>query len=161
MYTLTAMARNASLPRRTVQYWHDRGVIIPLSTDPVVYDNEELVLVRILAALTGAKPAIAAVLELSRVLRLAMAEDPSTPSTVAWAFAAARNGEDGSYLLIAAEETTAGGWFRTAGTVGDNKQLGAALTNMLRAWPNCGWTVVDLTFCFNTRLSAGPEHGDA
>ncbi len=158
MHTISAMARNASVPRRTVQYWHDRAIIKPASLDPVVYGDDELVLVRILASFAGMKPAIGVLSSLAAGMRLAIADDGCVPERVRLAFAAARARKE-AYLLTAADVVPDEDfWPRIVGVIGDHRNLGAALYNHLVAMPNLGWTVANLTYCFDTSLSTGMVH---
>lgn len=47
-HTITAVAKLAKIPWRTAQYWHDQGVIVPVSTDPVAYVDRDVILARLL-----------------------------------------------------------------------------------------------------------------
>ncbi len=155
MHTLTAIAQKAGLPRRTVQYWQDKGAITPINEKPVVYDDEGVVLVRMLGALAQNKPQIEWIREISRKLRLCMMDDESVPHSVRQAFVAARAGED-AFLIIAPELLSNGSdiFDRTVGAVGKSA-MSAAVASQIKHSPNLAATVMDLTYAFNLKFQFG------
>ena len=155
MYSITALAKKSALPRRTVQYWHDRQVIQPINEEPLVYSDSELVLVRILAALTQSKPTVAWIKGMARILRLCIEGDASVPADVAGAFEDAKNGKP-AYFGVAPEMVSdgIGIWDWTFGAKGESR-LKAAVVERLELKPNLGLTIVDLKYCFDLTKEVG------
>lgn len=155
MHTISAMARAAALPRRTVQHWHDRAVILPMNAAPIVYADDELILVRILATLAHLKPSISVLAEIASCVRLAIASDGDTPQSVLAAMKDARNGVQ-SYLLIApdlADSEADRAWIWTVGA--SEQTLSRVLKGHVAQRPNLAWITVDLRYCFDIQLTGG------
>lgn len=155
MHTISALARNASLPRRTVQYWHDQKIIHPLSRDPVVYSEDELILTRMLAPFGRIPATIATIRWLAVAFRLILQKDKSVPPRVANAAELARKGKGG--FLIASPELMSDGetpWVWTYGVQGAH-QIGDQVGRILDQCPGAAVIVVDLGYAFNTAISVG------
>lgn len=155
MHTITNLAKNGGLPRRTLQYWHDKEVIRPLSQSPVVYSDDELILVRIMAALTQSKPTITWISELADVLRLCIKGDESVPGGVARAFEAASQGKV-AFLGITPSLMSDGTsiWPHTFGAIGEPR-LQLAIVESLNRHPNLALSLVDLKYCFDLKIHVG------
>ena len=155
MHTISAMAKSASLPRRTVQYWHDQGVLEPLSRSPLVYSDEELRLVRVIAPFARWTPSISAIRWLAHNIRLALASDSSVPANVLRAFEDGRAGRP-AYFIVAPEinQDEEIDWTWTDGAH-DHWSIGASVSRMLQGRPELSPTVIDLGFALDIRLSAG------
>ena len=156
----------ASLPRRTVQYWHDRGVITPINDNPIVYDNDGLILVRILAALTNAHTrasdgksdasvSIGMVKEFSRIVRLCMADDECLHESERRAFQSARQGKE-AYFGISMSTVSDGNseWPWTFGAT-NRHDAGNMALHFLNDRPELGMTLINLAYCYNTAISSG------
>jgi hypothetical protein len=157
MHTITNLARKSGEPRRSVQYWHDKGVIEPLSRDPLVYSDDELVLVRILAALTQSKPAIQIVTRLGELLHLCMVSDETVPADVRGAFEAAERRES-AYFGISWETKSDGeSYFPWTFGATSELDLHSAISRHLDRNPNLGLTIVNLTYCYDLKRQVGPS----
>lgn len=153
------MACKAGLPRRTVQYWHDKEIIIPLSKSPVVYSDDELRIVRLLSGFGRVASAISVIKEMARVFRLIMEEDSSVPSSVSLAFSEAMKGQK-AYFLIAPDLDFDGdelwaGW--SEGVVGESA-LGPACARFQRNRPSLHLHMINLEYALNLNFVHGTAH---
>jgi hypothetical protein len=155
MDTITSLARKSGIPRRTAQYWHDKGVIIPETTDPVGYSKNELILARLLGTLALSKPTLSTVQLLSNVFRLCIAQDGSVPGDVASAFAAAKAGKQ-AFLGLSLELMSDGEslWPWTFGAT-DEAEMQAKLLGRLKQRPHLAVNVIDLNYCFDLSVQVG------
>lgn len=154
------------LPRRTIQYWHDKGVIIPINLEPLVYSDNEVRLSRILAAMYQSKPSIQFVGELSKVLSLCLEGDGSVPEDVAKAFSAAAQGEK-AYLILRPQligKMVNDFWIWAFGAVGLSEMQNTVAEQLSdEKHRNLQISVIDLTYCFDLGSAVGGtpiEKGD-
>ncbi|QTL03161.1 hypothetical protein J5J86_20780 [Aquabacter sp. L1I39] len=165
MHTISALARNAALPRRSVQYWHDQSIIIPISRSPVVYSDEELLLVRLLAPFDHLSCAVGAIRELARIFRLCLSRDGSVPPDVAQAFSNARDGDEG-YFMMAPEmigtnrSDPKSFWIWTAGAVSKSQAAKSIFSLNYNARANLAVVMIDLQYALNSSVTVGAIRED-
>ena len=155
MFSISELARVAGLSRRTAQFWVDERAIDLEGRKPIQIAETEVVLARILKAMTQNRPPIGWIREMAEVLRLCLRGDASVPSDVARAFAAARRGER-AFLVIAPEVMSddASNWPHSWGAIGE-AELSRVMARALRNHCSLGITAVDLRYAFDLAGGSG------
>ena len=156
MHTISALARNAPLPRRTLQYWHDRGVITPASRTPVVYGDDELILARLLAPFAHTTASVGTISMLSELFKMVLSGDSSVPADVAKAFAHAKANKEGFFVIALELEQGKEGtvWPWTRGAINETALANAVIA--LTEWrPNLPVTIINLGYALNPAMTVG------
>jgi hypothetical protein len=158
VFTIAALARHSDLPRRTIQYWADHEVIVPLNPfaggdAPRIFDTTELDLVRMLVPFTSAAVAIAKLKLVAEVFRLLIEDlgDADMHELLRPILIGARAGQPG-FLLVECRRDD------TVMLLGfdDPAALGRVAGRLCAERPTSAFTIINLT-----AVLAAPERGAA
>lgn len=168
MFTIAGMARRADVPRRVVQFWADKGAIVPEKTEedsPRLFSLKELRIARLLAQLHATGASIAAIKLFAGVIRVTLGDvEHGLGGNTGDAVHKAMSGQP-AWLLVAfpsdgGEErpqtpgviTTSftefqghSGWDWVYRFTGDPGEVGALVLAMSAAYPKRAVVVFNLT----------------